>query len=52
MLECIYFFIIGAFAGWILECAYKYAVGHLTRSPGMLNTPFCILYAIFYQLDT
>ena len=44
MLECIYFFIIGAFAGWILECVFKFMAGHLNKSPGILNTPFCILY--------
>ncbi len=46
MLECIYFFIIGAFAGWLLECAFRYVAGHLDKSPGILNTPFCILYGL------
>lgn len=46
MLECIYFFIIGAFAGWLLECVFKYAAGHMDKTPGILNTPFCILYGV------
>ncbi|MBR6689433.1 MAG: putative ABC transporter permease [Clostridia bacterium] len=44
MLECIYFFIIGSFAGWLLECLFRFMAGHLDKSPGILNTPFCILY--------
>lgn len=46
MLECIYFFIIGAFVGWMLECVFKFLAGHFTRTPGILNTPFCILYGL------
>jgi len=46
MLECIYFFIIGAFAGWILECIFKMISGHTDKTPGILNTPFCILYGL------
>lgn len=46
MLECIYFFIIGAFAGWLLECLFRSFSGHLDKSPGILNTPFCILYGL------
>ena len=46
MLECIYFFIIGAFVGWMLECVFKYVSGHMNNTPGILNTPFCILYGV------
>lgn len=46
MLECIYFFIIGAFAGWLLECAFKFFAKDFRRTPGILNTPFCILYGL------
>ena len=46
MLECIYFFIIGAFVGWTLECVFKAVSGHTNRTPGILNTPFCILYGL------
>ena len=46
MLECIYFFIIGAFTGWILECVFKYASKNFRHTPGILNTPFCILYGL------
>ncbi len=46
MLECIYFFIIGAFAGWLLECVFKFASKNFRRTPGILNTPFCILYGL------
>ena len=46
MLECIYFFIIGAFIGWILECTYKFFSKDFRRTPGILNTPFCILYGL------
>lgn len=46
MLECIYFFIIGAFAGWLLECAFKFFAKDFHRTPGILNTPFCILYGL------
>lgn len=46
MLECIYFFVIGAFLGWMLECVFKAMSGHTDRTPGILNTPFCILYGI------
>ena len=46
MLECIYFFIIGAFAGWLLECVFKFVAKSYDRAPGILNTPFCILYGL------
>lgn len=46
MLECIYFFIIGAFAGWLLECTFKFIAKDFRRTPGILNTPFCILYGL------
>ena len=46
MLECIYFFIIGAFIGWILECVFKFFNKDFRRTPGILNTPFCILYGL------
>ncbi len=46
MLESIYFFIIGAFVGWVLECVFKYATKNFRRQPGILNTPFCILYGL------
>ena len=46
MLECIYFFIIGAFIGWLLECTFKFFSKDFRRTPGMLNTPFCILYGL------
>ena len=46
MLEGIYFFIIGAFIGWILECVFKYITKNFKRTPGILNTPFCILYGL------
>lgn len=46
MLECIYFFIIGAFAGWLLECVFKFITKNYIRTPGILNTPFCILYGV------
>lgn len=46
MLECIYFFIIGAFAGWLLECVFKFLSKNFQRTPGILNTPFCILYGV------
>lgn len=46
MLECIYFFIIGAFVGWMLECVFKYITKNFRRTPGILNTPFCILYGL------
>lgn len=46
MLECIYFFIIGAFIGWVLEFVFRLTVGHLETTPGILNTPFCILYGL------
>lgn len=46
MLESIYFFIIGAFAGWLLECVFKFVVKDFRRTPGILNTPFCILYGL------
>lgn len=46
MLECIYFFIIGAFAGWMLECVFKFFSKNFALTPGILNTPFCILYGL------
>ena len=46
MLECIYFFIIGAFVGWLLECVFKFITKNFERTPGILNTPFCILYGL------
>ena len=46
MLESIYFFIIGAFIGWVLECMFKYASKNFRHTPGILNTPFCILYGL------
>ena len=46
MLEGIYFFIIGAFAGWLLECVFKFVAKDFRRTPGILNTPFCILYGL------
>lgn len=46
MLECIYFFVIGAFAGWLLECVFKFVSKSYDRAPGILNTPFCILYGL------
>lgn len=46
MLECIYFFVIGAFMGWMIECVFKAISGHIDRTPGILNTPFCILYGL------
>lgn len=46
MLECIYFFVIGAFIGWMLECVFKFATKNYEKTPGILNTPFCILYGL------
>lgn len=46
MLECIYFFLIGAFVGWMLECTFKFFSKNFARTPGILNTPFCILYGL------
>lgn len=46
MLECIYFFIIGAFVGWMLECVFKFFSKNFAKTPGILNTPFCILYGL------
>lgn len=46
MFEGIYFFIIGAFAGWMLECVFKFVSKSFERTPGILNTPFCILYGL------
>lgn len=46
MVECIYFFLIGAFAGWLLECVFKFFSKNFTKTPGILNTPFCILYGL------
>lgn len=46
MFYCIYFFIIGAFAGWILECLFKALSKKYTRAPGILYGPFCILYGV------
>lgn len=45
-MRCIYFFILGAFIGWILECVFKFVTGNFERTPGILNTPFCILYGV------
>lgn len=42
----IYFFVIGAFAGWMLECFFKCITHNFKRTPGILNTPFCILYGV------
>lgn len=46
MFYCIYFFIIGAFVGWLLECVFKALARHFERAPGILYSPFCILYGI------
>lgn len=46
MLESIYFFIIGAFVGWMLECIFKFFSKNFRTTPGILNTPFCILYGL------
>lgn len=46
MLESIYFFIIGAFVGWVLECVFKFVTKNFKKTPGILNTPFCILYGL------
>lgn len=46
MFYCIYFFIIGAFAGWILECLFKAMNKKFNRAPGILYGPFCILYGV------
>ena len=43
---CIYFFIIGAFIGWLLECVFKTLAKHFERAPGILYSPFCVLYGI------
>lgn len=43
---CIYFFIIGSFVGWLLECVFKAASRHFERAPGILYSPFCILYGV------
>lgn len=43
---CIYFFIIGAFFGWLLECMFKAVSRSVERAPGILYSPFCILYGI------
>ena len=42
--KVLYFFIIGSFAGWLLECVFKAAARHFERAPGLLYSPFCILY--------
>lgn len=44
MTKCIYFFIIGSFGGWLLEIIYKLATKNYSRLPGILHSPFCILY--------
>lgn len=44
MTQCIYFFVIGSFLGWILEITYKIVTKNYERLPGILNSPFCILY--------
>ena len=46
MFHSIYFFVIGGFLGWMLECTFKYLTGNFERTPGILNTPFCILYGL------
>lgn len=46
MFYCIYFFVIGAFAGWILECVFKAISKKFNRAPGILYGPFCILYGV------
>lgn len=46
MFYCIYFFIIGAFLGWILECLFKAMSKKFNRAPGILYGPFCILYGV------
>ena len=46
MFYCIYFFIIGAFMGWVLECLFKAGTKKFNNAPGILNSPFCILYGI------
>lgn len=46
MFYCIYFFVIGAFLGWILECVFKSLSGKTNNAPGILNGPFCILYGV------
>lgn len=46
MFYCIYFFIIGAFMGWILECVFKAITKNFSKTPGILYGPFCILYGI------
>lgn len=46
MLQGIYFFVIGAFAGWMLEVVFKIINKDLRKTPGMLHGPFCILYGI------
>lgn len=43
---CIYFFVIGAFLGWILECVFKAITRRTNNAPGILYGPFCILYGI------
>ena len=44
MTQCIYFFVIGSFLVWILEITYKIVTKNYERLPGILNSPFCILY--------
>lgn len=44
MTNCIYFFIIGSFLGWMLEVMFKIFTKNFKRLPGILNSPFCILY--------
>lgn len=44
MTQCIYFFVIGSFLGWMLEVIYKLVTRNYERLPGILNSPFCILY--------
>ena len=41
-----YFFIIGAFLGWLLEIFYKVLTKKENKKAGILNGPFCILYGI------
>lgn len=41
-----YFFIIGAFLGWVLEVVFKIITKKENKSAGILNGPFCILYGV------
>lgn len=46
LFEAFYFFIIGAFLGWVLEIVYKIITKKQNKSAGILFGPFCILYGI------